>query len=322
MIYYLIETGIVKRGDKVIVPALSWATSLAPVVQFGLIPILCDCNMNDLSIDIDHFNQLIKEHSPKALVLVSILGLVPNMDEITSICDSKNIILLEDTCESLGSEYKNKKLGSFGLMSSFSTYFGHHMSTIEGGIICTNDRKVANILKGLRSHGWDRDMDIDYVSNIREENNIDEFNALYTFYHYGFNVRSTDLQAFLGISQLKGIDNAVKQRNINYNLFKSSLNNSFWKPTDNNDSFISNMAYPIISKNRNIIVKNLKENNIECRPLLCGSLSRQPHWYNMFGETPLKNADIIHENGLYVPNNNQMSVEDIEKICKLINESN
>ena len=162
MIYYLIESGLLKRGDKVIVPALSWSTSLSPVIQFGLQPILCDCNLDDLSIDIEHFNVLIKEHKPKALVLVPILGFVPNMKEIQDICESKNIILLEDTCESLGSEFNNKKLGTFGLMSSFSTYFGHHISTIEGGMICTNDKKVANILKSLRSHGWDRDMYVDY----------------------------------------------------------------------------------------------------------------------------------------------------------------
>lgn len=322
MIYYLIESGLVKRGEKIIVPALSWATSLAPVTQFGLSPVLCDCNLDDLSIDIEHFKQLIKEHKPKALVLVPILGFVPNMDEIKNICDQNNIILLEDTCESLGSEYNKRKLGTFGLMSTFSTYFGHHISTIEGGMICTNDKKVANILKGLRSHGWDRDMDSDYASDLREKYNVDEFNSLYTFYYNGFNVRSTDLQAFLGIRQLERLPEIVDKRNDNYNLYRKNIKNDIWKPKETSNNFISNFAYPIISENRQNIINNLKLNNIECRPLLSGSLSRQPYWYDNFGKIELKNADLIHDNGLYLPNNHEMSDEDILKICKVINESN
>jgi CDP-6-deoxy-D-xylo-4-hexulose-3-dehydrase len=322
MIYALIENGALERGDTVIVPALSWATSLAPIVQFGLNPILCDCNLEDLSIDIEHFKDLITKHNPKVLMMVSILGLVPNMELIKQICDENNIILLEDTCESLGSEYKGTKLGNFGLMSSFSTYFGHHMSTIEGGVICTNDKNIANLLRGLRSHGWDRDMDSDYVNQLRSDNNVSEFNALYTFYHWGFNVRSTDLQAYIGIGQLDSIKEALKKRNENYYLFKETLNDSVWKPKDNDYAYVSNMAYPIVSKNRDKIVKNLKDAQIECRPLLCGSLSRQPHWIQKYGEIKLKNADFIHENGLYVPNNNQMTAEEIKKICNIINESN
>jgi CDP-6-deoxy-D-xylo-4-hexulose-3-dehydrase len=321
MIYYLIESGLLKRGDKVIVPALSWATSLAPVIQFGLQPILCDCNLDDLSIDIEHFNILIKEHKPKALVLVPILGFVPNMREIQDICENKNIILLEDTCESLGSEFNNKKLGTFGLMSSFSTYFGHHISTIEGGMICTNDKKVANILKSLRSHGWDRDMDVDYYTELRKKYNVDDFNALYTFYHTGFNVRSTDLQAFLGIRQLERLPEIANIRNSNYNLYRSLINDNLWKPKESSN-FISNFSYPVISNNRQNIIENLKVNNIECRPLLSGSLSKQPYWYENFGNVELKNAELIHECGLYVPNNHEMSEQDIEKICKVINESN
>lgn len=322
MVYALIENGTLKRGDTVIVPALSWATTLAPIVQFGLNPVLCDCNLDDLSIDIEHFSELVELHKPKALMLVSILGLVPNMDSIFKICNDNDIILLEDTCESLGSEYKGTKLGNFGLMSSFSTYFGHHMSTIEGGVICTNDEKIANLLRGLRSHGWDRDMDSEYVKELRSKNNVTEFNALYTFYHWGFNVRSTDLQAFIGLGQLDSIKDAVKKRNENYYLFKDTLNDYVWKPNDNQFAYVSNMAYPIISENRDKIVENLKNTQIECRPLLCGSLSRQPHWIQKYGEIKLKNVDYIHEYGLYVPNNNQMTEEEIKKICNIINESN
>jgi CDP-6-deoxy-D-xylo-4-hexulose-3-dehydrase len=322
MVYYLLESGLLKRGDSVIVPALSWSTTLAPVIQFGLNPILCDCNLEDLSVDIEHLEKIIKEYNPKSLILVPILGFVPNMKEIKDICDKNNIILIEDTCESLGSEYNSKKLGNFGLMSSFSTYFGHHISTIEGGMICTNDKKVANILRSLRSHGWDRDMDVEYYSDLRKKYNVGDFNALYTFYHTGFNVRSTDLQAFLGIRQLERLPDIVNNRNINYNLYRELISDDNWKPSQKENVFVSNFAYPIISKNRQSIIDNLKSNDIECRPLLSGSLSKQPYWYENFGNIKLKNADYIHEYGLYVPNNHEMSEDDIIKISKTINESN
>lgn len=321
MVYYLLESGLLKRGDNVIVPALSWSTTLAPVIQFGLNPILCDCNLEDLSVDMEHLEQLIKEYNPKSLILVPILGFVPNMKEIKDICDKNGIILLEDTCESLGSEYNGEKLGSFGLMSSFSTYFGHHISTIEGGMICTNDKKVANVLRSLRSHGWDRDMDVEYYSNLRKKYNVSDFNALYTFYHTGFNVRSTDLQAFLGIRQLQRLPDIVSNRNKNYNLYRNLIGDNNWKPIEKENVFVSNFAYPIISENRQDIINNLKSNEIECRPLLSGSLSKHPYWYENFGNVKLTNADYIHEYGLYVPNNHEMSEDDIIKISKTINES-
>ena len=131
MIYSLIETNRLRPGDKVVIPAVSWSTDLAPVVQFGLEPILCDCNLADLSIDLKHFEQILEKEKPKALILVSVLGLIPQMDKIVDLCEKHNVILLEDACESLGSEFNNKKLGSFGLMSSFSSYFGHHICKIR-----------------------------------------------------------------------------------------------------------------------------------------------------------------------------------------------
>lgn len=320
MVYYYLEAGLIKRNDSIIIPSLSWATTLSPVIQFGLNPILCDCNLNDLSVDIDHLVELIETKKPKAFILVPVLGFVPNMEAITEICNKYNVILLEDTCESLGSEYNGKKLGSFGEISTFSTYYGHHISTIEGGVICTNDKKIANILKSIRSHGWDRDMDSDFSKFYREKYSISDFESLYTFYHAGFNVRSTDLQAFLGLSQLERLPEIIKKRNENYNLYNGFLKSDLWKPERDGKKFVSNFAYPIISDNRSKIIKLLKDNNIEIRPLLSGSLSRHPYWYKNFGRVELKNCDFIHDNGMYVPNNHEISEDEILFICNLIND--
>tara|TARA_R110000822_G_scaffold288302_1_gene409582 strand:- start:4234 stop:5388 length:1155 start_codon:yes stop_codon:yes gene_type:complete len=320
MLYSLIAAGKIKLGDKVVVPTVSWSTDLAPVVQLGLEPILCDCNMEDLSIDINHFKNIIKEHNPKVLMLVSVLGLVPQMDEILSVCSSNNVILLEDACESLGSKFKDQKIGTFGLMSSFSTYFGHHISTIEGGMVCTDDHNIYNVLKSIRSHGWDRDLDQAYVDSLRNQHEATDFEALYKFYYFGFNVRATDLQAFLGIGQLEKLDSIISARQQNYLRYTENIKGSYWKaPENTNDKYISNFAYPIIHPRREEIVKRLIEENIAARPLICGSLEKQPFWDNG-GQVNLLNGDIVDKYGMYLPNNHQLRSDEIQKICDIINE--
>lgn len=319
MLYSLIESGKINRGDKVIVPAVSWSTDLAPVVQFGLEPVLCDCNLDDLSVDLAHLEKIISTQNPKVLLLVSVLGLVPDMEKISNLCRDHGVILLEDACESLGSKFNDKSIGTFGLMSSFSTYFGHHLSTIEGGMICTNDKDTFNMLKSLRSHGWDRDMDVEYQNYLRQKYDVTEFESLYKFYNYGFNVRATDLQAFLGLDQLKKLELIVNERHKNYNLYREHLENSFWMPPKStSDRYISNFAYPVLVPNRSQVVDELKRRQIAVRPLISGSHGRQPFWIRKNGVTNLKNADLINDNGMYLPNNHELTEEDIRSICHVI----
>jgi CDP-6-deoxy-D-xylo-4-hexulose-3-dehydrase len=319
-IYSLLEQGLLERGDDVVVPALSWATDLSPVVQLGLNPILCDCNLTNLSVDLTHLKEITTNHKPKALILVSVLGLVPDMDEVVNFCEENNLILIEDACESLGSKHRGKNLGTFGLMSCFSTYYGHHLSTIEGGMICTNDTETFNLLKSLRSHGWDRDMSQEHSTRLQKQYNIvDDFESLYKFYHFGFNVRSTDLQAFLGINQLGRLSEIVEKRNRNYNSYRSLIKNPFWEPPEStNEQFVSNFAYPVIHKNRTELVKSLKDNDIEARPLICGSLGKQPFWTKNYGEISLKNADLVNDYGFYLPNNHDLNTEEIKYIKNIL----
>lgn len=313
MLACLLESKKIKVGDKVIVPAVSWATDLAPVIQLGLTPILCDCNLNDYSVDLSYLRNLIKTEKPKVLLLVSVLGFVPDMDTISALCTENDIILLEDCCESLGSTYKDKKLGSFGLMSSYSTYFGHHISTIEGGIICTSDNEMNDLLKSLRNHGWDRDWSESKKDLMRSAWEVSDFDALYTFYHPGFNVRSTDLQAFLGLGQLQKLPAYIKQRNANYLRYCNNLGE---QPQKN--GFVSNFAYPIISKNRKLLAQILKNNQVECRPLICGSMGTQPMYVSRYGKLILPNAEHLKNYGFYVPNHQNLSTSDVDFICDLI----
>ncbi len=316
MLWALVEAKRITTNAKIVVPSAAWATDLSPVIQLGMTPILCDINLEDLSVDLNHLEVIFKETKPEVLLLVSVLGLVPKMTKIKKLCDKYNVILLEDTCESMGSKWNDKKLGTFGLMSSFSTYFGHHMSTIEGGFVSTNDEELYEILKSIRSHGWDRDSSTKYSKQLRSEWKTSDFDALYTFYHSGFNLRSTDLQAFIGIGQIDKLDNICKKRNINFNIYQNEL--SHIKPNIINRGFTSNFAYPVISKNRNAIVAALQQENIEVRPMICGSMGKQPFYVKQYGKKELPNASIIDKHGFYVPNHPDLTKEEILKITNII----
>ena len=321
MLWALIEAKRISRDSKVVVPSLAWATDLSPVIQLGMTPILCDINLHDLSVDLDDLEKIFKESKPEVLLLVSVLGLVPDMVKIDKLCKKYNVILLEDTCEGMGSECGNKKLGTFGLMSSFSTYFGHHISTIEGGLVSTNDTELFEILKSIRSHGWDRDASDEYKTKLRKKWDTSEFDALYTFYHSGFNLRSTDLQAFIGIGQIDKLDSICEKRNNNFKIYQEELKNFRPYVWEWAEDFISNFAYPVIAddvEERNEIIKRLQEANIEVRPMICGSMGTQPFYMKNYGDNILLNANVVDKTGFYVPNHPGLSKDDVIKICNII----
>lgn len=309
------------KNNKICVPSLCWATDLAPVLQFDLEPVLVDCNLENLSVDLEHLEQVFKTENPSALILVSVLGLSPDMDRVIELCDRYGVTLIEDNCESQGTAYKGKRLGNFGLMASFSTYFGHTMSTIEGGLITTNDTEIYNLLLQLRSHGWDRDLDQDAQKELRRNWGVEDFSALYTFFIPGFNLRSTDLQAFIGMGQLDKVDHSIQRRFENYKLFKDNLKGKVWFPTEIDDSFTANFAIPVIldsTEKKKSLIRELEEENIACRPLISGSMGTQPFYKKLYGEKILPNCSIVDDRGIYVPNHPLLEVEDINLISSII----
>ena len=319
-IYSLILSNRMKN-NKIIVPAVSWVTTVTPAIQLGLQPIMCECDPNNLGLNIDHLKQIIIDESPSVIILVHVLGFPNHMDEIVKLCNENDILLVEDTCESIGSTYQNKKVGTFGDLSTFSFYFGHHMSTIEGGMISTNDEALYHILLSIRSHGWDRDLPKEVQTKLREDYKINNFRALYTFYYPGFNLRATDLQAFLGIGQLEKLDTIIKNRNNNYLRYKKEIKNDYWDIHEPEGCFVSNFSFPIITQNIDKLVKELEKNDIECRPLICGSINEHPFWYERYGKQDLPISKTIHEYGLYIPNNHQMTDEELNKVIKIVNEN-
>jgi CDP-6-deoxy-D-xylo-4-hexulose-3-dehydrase len=307
------------RNKKIIAPAVSWVTTVSPILQLGLEPILCDCDPENLGLDVEHFKKLIRKHHPSAAILVHVLGHPNRMDEILGLCRENRITLLEDCCEAAGTVYRGKKVGTFGDLSSFSFYFGHHMSTIEGGMVCINDDNLTDYILSTRSHGWARDISPRTREKWEKEFNIDAFRSLYTFYYPGFNFRPTDLQAFLGILQLRKLESYIEKRRRNFEQYGRELSGlDLWKQHSEAD-LLSSFAYGLAHRRRDDIVRALQGHHIECRPLICGSIARQPFWIRHFGVAdPLPNADFIHDFGLYVPNHPELTAAGVKRVCRVI----
>lgn len=313
MIYALKEAGYL-RNNKVIAPAVSWVTTVSPLMQFGFDVSLCECDAQNLGLDIDHLEQLCKTERPALMILVHVLGHANHMDEIQHICKKYDVLLIEDSCESLGSELNGRKLGGLSTAGSFSFYYGHHISTVEGGMVVTNDTDLYHVMLSLRSHGWSRDLPAEIRNGLMAEHGIDEFRNLYTFYYPGFNLRSTDLQAFIGRSQLKKLDRITVDRERNYNTYRAALGDFFCQ-TSSTDP-MSSFAYGTLIENRNEVFEHLSRNDIECRPLICGNIGRHPFWAKRYGDPQLKNADIVHDFGIYMPNHHNLSEEDVRFVCE------
>ena len=314
MIYALLQGGALKN-NKVIAPAVSWVTTVSPLIQLGFDVELCDCNVTNLGFDLEHFEELCIKNNPSFAILVHVLGHSNDMKELLQICEKYNVILIEDACEALGSEFEGQKLGRIGKAGSFSFYYGHHISTIEGGMVVTDDDDLYYDMMSIRSHGWARDLPHNIHKKWRLDSGVDEVRDLYTFYHPGFNLRSTDLNAFLGISQLRKIDRIVDARERNSNIYKEHLS-EYWVQSSSVNK-LSQFSHGVLVKNREETFKYMQNNMVETRPLICGNIGRHPFWIKHNGsESKFKNADLVHDNGLYLPNHFNLTDDDIKRVCE------
>lgn len=305
-------------NPKIVVPALSWATDVSSPMLLSYDIKLCDCNLNDLGCNLVELKNIFKEFKPDIFLSVSSLGLISDMDRIIKLCREFGVTLIEDNCESMGSCIGHGgMLGSFGHSSVFSMYYGHHLSTIEGGFINTNDSELYNLLISMRNHGWDRDWDRTKQKRERTKWNISEFNALYTFYFPGLNLRSTDLQAFIGLRQLDKLNQFADKRNYNFRYYLKNIKENVLNLKER--GHVSNFAYPVVSIKKNDIVKDLQEKSIEVRPLIAGSIGKQPFWVKKYGNYKYPNADLIHEFGFYLPNHQDLKEEEMDFIINIVN---
>lgn len=314
----IIEKNGLKPGDKVLVPACTWVTNINPIFQLGLTPIFCDVNLDTYSFDIDNFKRISLKHPDIKLVFVThLLGIPANNQEYKKLLP--NALFIDDVCESHGCVDSNgDKIGSKSLGATFSFYFGHHMSTIEGGMISTDDSDLYDLLKLKRSHGLARVSD--KFDKYSEKN--PEIEKSFLFVSDGYNFRNTELAAVLGISQLKRLNKFISIRRKNYSRFLKivNTNSNFYKVKNNlgNSSF----CFPFICKSKDIknkLIRLFVENSIEYRPIVGGNLLRQPYLnYNIECKSENLNVDLIHENGIYIGNNQFVSEKDLNLLEKII----
>ena len=320
----LVQKGLLKRGDKVIVPALAWSTTIFPLVQYGLIPIFCDCNSIDFNLSIDNLKLLIEENETKALMLIHTYGCPNNMDEITAICKLNKIILIEDTCESMGAEWDNLKVGTFGEVSSFSTYYSHHICTLEGGFACFKEKELFDIAGSIRSHGWVRH----YKKNHQIFEEYSYLDPGFLFDYVGYNLRLSEPQAAIGIEQIKLLDSFILSRcNIAkkyIDFFKNEEESFlFQKPLEKAKS--SWFGFPLILQGklkdqRAALRKFLLDRNIETRPFLAGDFTLQPvvKKFKYIEDSNLEVSRTIAKSGLAIPCHQSLTKEDVNYVLNSI----
>lgn len=322
-----ISIAIVKEllGEgEVIVPPLGWVSDISSVAQLGMTPVFVDVNPNSLNITAENIKKAITSKT-KAIVLVHTLGFNGMTDEIIKIAKENNILLIEDCCEAHGAKFKDKRVGSIGDISLFSFYFGHHITTIEGGMVCVNDPKLLDLVKLFRSHGMTREASLELQDDYKK--NYPNLNPLFTFAVAGFNMRSSELNAVLGIEQMKRLDNNIEARRVNLGIWLQNLDSTKFKidyDIEGNSSF----ALPLIMvesfKDKLCNVCSILENEkVEYRLGTAGGGNQalQPYLskfsHRKVGD--LNNVNYIHSNSLYIGNHTDLTEKQIINLCKKIN---
>jgi len=282
IIQALLNLGRINKGDKVGISTLTWSTNVMPLIELGLQVVPIDVEIDTLNVSSDKLRETLKEQSIKMLFLTNLLGFCDDIDVIRTICEEENILLIEDNCESLGTVYKGEKLGNFGAASTFSFYVGHHMSTIEGGAVCTDDEEIANMLSLVRAHGWDRNLAEKHQEKIRSDHNVNSsFYSRYTFYDLGYNLRPTEINGFIGNTQVPYLDEIVRTRRDTFLEIAEKIysqTDRFYPVRYDHIDLISNFAFPVICKTKEIRDELVRqcEGKLELRPVVGGDMTKQP----------------------------------------------
>jgi CDP-6-deoxy-D-xylo-4-hexulose-3-dehydrase len=296
-----------KPGDEVIVPNISWATTFYPLHQYGLTMRFVDIDINSLNLDIEQLEQALTPKT-RMVVAVNILGNPCRFDRITEFCKKHDLILFEDNCESMGATFNGRFTGTFGLVNTFSTFFSHHISTMEGGLILTNDRELFCLAKSLRSHGWTRNIEPD--CGLYEKRS-DDFFEYYRFVLPGYNVRPGELNGVLGKLQLNKLDAFLKIRRANAEYFKQLFSGDerfiIQKEADGAESSWFSFTMIVNTKlgiSREKVLKKLKDAEIDHRIITGGCILRHDviKYLRHTVAAGSENADFAHFNGFFVGN--------------------
>lgn len=324
IIQALLNLKRIQRGDYVGFSSVTWSTNVMPLIQLGLHPVPVDVELNTLNVSSRSFISAIHKTPIKLMFLTNLLGFCGDIDVIQQICREKKIILIEDNCESMGTVYKKKKLGNFGSASTFSFYVGHHMSTIEGGAVCTDDERLATMLRLVRAHGWDRNLSFTKQIEIRKKFHVNStFYSRYTFYDLGCNLRPTEIAGYVGQIQLRYVHQIIKKREQNFFYMSKIMyqkKDRFMPISYQHLDVVSNFAFPLICRSQEIrddLVRRC-EGKVEIRPIVGGDMTKQPffqRYVNITQQCP--NSTLIHNQGVYFGNNPELTREEMDYIINL-----
>ena len=320
MIYAAIAAGRIKN-KKIAVPSVGWVTTIAPAIQFGLTPIMVGADRDTYGMDLNQLEEVCKTEKPDAVIFVQVLGVPHHREHLLALKEKYGFCLLEDGCAALGAAYEDgSKVGTVGDMSSFSFYFGHQLSTIEGGMVNTSDKELYDILLMLRSHGWGKDLDEGSYQKLMDQHQVDDFHKPFTFFIPGFNLRATDLQAFLGLRQIEKAEWAAAGRNRNHRRYAENL----WGHVDYQrwyDDFPVSISFGALAESnehRKRIVTRLVECGIETRIFSAGNLGVHPFWTNLYDKFEDEVSDRIHSCGFFLPNYPELELHEVDYISNIV----
>ena len=312
-----------KGLGEVIVSPLGWVSDVSPLVNLGFTPVFVDVCMENMSITLENIKAAVTNKTV-GVSLVHVLGFAAVSKELVQFCEDNDLFFIEDCCESHGATHKETKVGNFGDVSNFSFYFGHHITTIEGGMVCTNDEKLYDLAKLFRSHGMTREASLQVQEQY--ERSRPDLNPLFTFAVPGYNFRNQEINAVLGLEQLKRLDYNCDKRADNFGTWVDHLDSSKFF-TDFHQNGNSNFALPLILRKKDLELFErccilLNNENVEYRVGTAGggNQARQPYLDKyVFVEHDLSNVDHIHDFGLYIGNHPELIEEDIIKLCEELN---
>ena len=316
--------GRLKEGDKIGFSSLTWSTNVMPIIQMGFIPVPIDCEIDTINVMSQNLKKRMHDVKLSAFFATNVLGYCGDLDVIKQICSDNDIIFLEDNCESLGAQMPTDRAGNFGLASTFSFYVAHHMSTIEGGMLCTDDDELYQVLKMTRANGWDRNLTAAQQTKLRMPYDISPFNAKYSFFELGFNLRPTEITGFLGQHQMNYLEENIAIRNNNHREFEAVIkeNDELLLIQHDHMRQISPFGLVVLCKTPELREKYLARfiaAEIEVRPVIAGNMQNQP-FYSKYVEAMynLPNTDFIHNNGFYCGNYPELTESDIRIVCNCL----
>lgn len=312
-----------KKGNEIIVPAVSWSTTYFPLQQYGLKVKFVDIDLNTLNMDLEQLAHAITDKT-KAILAVNLLGNPNNFNKINELIGNRDIILLEDNCESMGAVFEGQQAGTFGLMGTFSSFYSHHIATMEGGCVITDDEELYHILLCLRAHGWTRNLPkFNHITGEKSDNFFDES---FKFVLPGYNVRPLEMSGAIGIEQLKKLPVFIEQRRNNALYFQEKFNKNPYFILQQEMGKSSWFGFSLIIKpdsgiERSDVVQKLTENKIECRPIVTGNFLKNDRVlqffdYEVFGT--MENADYLDKNGLFVGNHQIDLTKEIDLLYEVL----